>query len=314
MPKHPATHELPQESSAFSENFKQGRRWAFIGIAGNLFLTAFKYAAGFLGNSTAMIADATHSASDLLASGAVLVSMRISEKPRDITHPYGHGGAEIISTAMCFVLLLFAGGGIFISGFEKTYSYFIHGQPVEPPGGIAFFAAVLSIVTKEWMYLATYKVGKKINSPSLIANALDHRSDVFSSIGTVAGIGGALCGIPVLDPISSMAVSVFIFRMALEIGRDSLNQIMSASCEKQILDHIRDVSYSIPEVKAVTDVRAKQQGPYIMVDLTVQVNPQLTVFQGHTIAETVKSTLLSVIEHTYDVIIHIEPYEEPFLP
>ena len=304
------TPDQQEQQKILADNFKTGQRWAIIGVAGNLFLTVFKYVAGILGHSTAMVADATHSASDIIASGVVFASMKIAEKPRDERHPYGHGGAEIVSTMICAVVLFIAGLGILSTGCQTIYGHFVHGEAIEAPGVIAFIAAVVSIATKEWMFRATYKVGKRINSPSLIANAWDHRSDVFSSIGTVIGIGGALLGFPVLDPVGGVVVSFFIMHMALDIAKDGLNQIMSASCDAEVLKKIEETSSAVEGVKAVQNIRAKQQGPYIMIDMIVMVDPALTITQGHDVAAAVKRALLASVEHTYDVVIHIEPYME----
>lgn len=284
------------------ENFRIGERWAMIGVVGNLFLTAFKYASGILGNSAAMVADATHSASDILASGAVFLSMKIAKKPKDREHPYGHGGAETIATMIVSILLLLAGLSILTSAISTLRS-----GEFNRPGVIAFVAAVVSIVSKEVMFRLTLRAGRKINSPALIADAWHHRSDVYSSIGTVIGIGGALLGFPILDPIAAGLVSFFILHMAYTVIRTALGQVMGHSCDDEVYELIEQIANGTEGVCSTNKIRARQSGPYITADVTIHVEKDLTVEQGHDIAAAARRNLLGGVEHLYDVVVHVEP-------
>lgn len=301
----PQTMTAEELAAQRAANFKTGEKWAIIGVVGNLFLTLVKYIAGFVGNSSAMIADATHSASDIIASAVVFCSMKIAKKPRDKGHPYGHGGAEVIATMAVAIFLFLAGLSILFNSINV-----IKEGNVQAPGVIAFIAAIISIVTKEIMFRATYAVGKRINSPSLIANAWDHRSDVYSSIGTVIGIGGALLGFPILDPIAGAVVSLFILHMAWNIAKDGLDQIMSASCKPEVVDAISEHVREVDGVMDVQGIRAKQSGPYIMIDLRIYVQPDISITEAHDIAAAVRTNLFNTVEHTYDVLVHVEPYVE----
>ena len=298
-----------EQKEILDRNSRIGQRYAILGIAGNLVLTIFKFIAGFIGQSSAMIADATHSASDIFDSVVCFISVRISGKPKDEGHPYGHGGAETISTMICAAVLFAAGFSILFNGGRMIYEHLFRGAELEAPGVIAFIAAVVSIVTKECMYRVTYKAGKKINSPALIANAMDHRSDVFSSIGTVIGIGGALIGFPVLDPAGGVVVSFFIMHMAWTIAKSGINQIMSASCGEEVITDVRNAAEEIDGVLAAEDIRAIEKGSFIIASLTIKVNRLLSVEEGHNIAARVKANILRKVAHTYDVVVHIEPME-----
>lgn len=298
--------QTAEMDATLQDNFRIGERWAMIGVVGNLFLTAFKYVGGIVGHSAAMIADATHSASDILASGAVFLSMKVAKKDKDKEHPYGHGGAEIIATAIVAVLLIAAGLSILSTAINTLRS-----GEFSRPGVIAFIAAVVSIVTKEVMFRLTYRVGKKINSPALIADAWHHRSDVYSSIGTVIGIGGALLGFPVLDPIAAGLVSFFILHMAYSVIRTALSQIMGHSADEKVYAEIEKVANETEGVCFTDEIRAKETGPYISADVTIHVGKELTVGQGHDIARTTRQNLLQKVEHLYDVVIHVEPEHDP---
>ncbi len=298
-----------EQQEILKRNSKIGQRYAILGIAGNLALTIFKFIAGVMGQSAAMIADATHSASDIFDSFICFISVKISGKPKDKGHPYGHGGAETISTMICAIVLFAAGFSILFNGCRTIYDHFAHGAVLEAPGVIAFIAAVVSIITKECMYRVTYKAGQEINSPALIANAMDHRSDVFSSIGTVIGIGGALAGFPVLDPLGGVIVSFFIMHMAYNIAKSGVNQIMSASCDDSVVNEINAAASEVSGVLSTDDVRAIQKGSSIIASLTVRVDRMLTVEEGHNIAAQVKANILRKVAHTYDVIVHVEPLE-----
>lgn len=294
----------PGRRAKIDENFRIGERWAMVGVIGNLALTAFKYLCGILGRSSAMIADATHSASDILASGAVYLSMKIAKKPDDDEHPFGHGGAEVVATVIV-ALLLFAAGGLILASAVKALVTGEYGEP----RFIAFVAAVTSIAVKEAMYRLTMRAGRRIGSPALMADAKHHRSDVYSSIGTVVGIGGALLGLPILDPIAAAVVSLFIFRMAWSVTRTSVDQIMGATCSSEVRANIAAVAAAVDGVCMVHHVRAMQSGPYIRADITIHVERTLTVEQGHDIADAVSDALLDNVPHMYDVVVHVEPEE-----
>ncbi|MGQ9629701.1 MAG: cation-efflux pump [bacterium] len=300
--------ENPKKSMA-----DPGMTASWIGIWGNVVLTLFKAIGGILGHSTAMISDAAHSASDLVATATVLLSLRIARKPSDATHPYGHGKVESIAAAAVGVILTGVGLAIIWSAVKSVVAI-LSGDLGEAPRVIALVAAFVSIVTKEAMFRYTYRVGKRINSPAVVASAWDHRSDAYSSIGTLAGIGGALLGdavgypvLHILDPIAGAIVAVFIIKIAVDVMRDAINGLMDASVSPEILGRIRDVAIGVDGVQDVHDLKARQIGSEIRVDMDLEVKPDATVVEGHNLVEDVRSAIWRNIEHVGTVKVHVDP-------
>lgn len=292
----------PQDLDRHREDFRTAERWAIIGVTGNIMLTAFKAFAGIVGGSSAMVADAMHSASDIVASAVVYISLKIAKKPADEDHPYGHGKAEAISSAIVGMMLIAAGLGIIKTAYET-----ITGGSIHKPGIIALYAAIISIVTKEIMYRLTYKVGKRINSPSTIANAMDHRSDAFSSVATFIGIGGAILGYPVMDPIAGGLVALFILKMGYDIIKDAANQIMDKSAEKEKLDKIKEVVMSTQGVRDAHDIRVRQSGPFYLVDLDICVDSNASIAEAHEICDIARNNVYKAIDKVNEVRVHIDP-------
>jgi cation diffusion facilitator family transporter len=296
------------ESVQFSDprmnhDFTTAENWAVFGVVGNVVLTSIKAAAGIIGNSSAMVADAMHSASDILASAVVFISLKIAKKPADESHPFGHGKAEAIATSIVGSLLLIAGFQIFRSGFIS-----IRSTTIATPGIIALYAAILSIITKEIMYRLTYRVGKQINSPSTIANAMDHRSDAFSSIATLIGISGARLGVRVLDPLAGMIVSLFILKMGIDIICDGARQIMDSSAGADKIEQIRKIVLSVEGVKDTHDIRIRQSGAYYLVDLDICVDKDILLCEAHEIGDIARRIIHEQLEKIHEVRVHIDPH------
>lgn len=285
-----------------TENFKIAEKWAVIGMVGNIILSALKFTAGIMGRSSAMVADAIHSASDIVASFFVYVGIRISRKPADAGHPYGHYRAEIITTLIVGIML-------WIAGYEiiKTAVATIRSDVIEAPGRIALVAAVISILTKEIMYRLTYRAGKAINSPSTIANAKDHRSDAYSSIATLIGISAARLGFPIMDPIAGIVVSLFIFKMGYEIVVDAVKQIMDESVGEGMIEEVIALTGMVQGVIDAHYVRIRQSGSVYMIDMDIVVDNHLTIGEAHDICEDVRRTLHEKLEGVEEVRIHIDP-------
>lgn len=285
-----------------SEYFVQGEKASIIGIVGNILLTAAKMIAGILGNSTAMVADAAHSASDIIASAVVYISLKVVKKPADEEHHYGHGKAESLSCVLTGVFLLFAGVAIAFSAAETIKE----GNMVKP-GLLPLLAAILSIVVKEAMFQYTYRIGKKIGSPSTIAVAWDHRSDAYSSIATLIGILGARFGILVLDPIAGIIVTFFILKMGWEIFVDGIHQLMDGFKNIEFVEEIKSVVVNFDDVEELKDIKVRQSGPYIFMDLIIGVNKDMTVEQSHDTAANLKRIIKSKYNKVNNVFIHVEP-------
>lgn len=286
---------------------------AWVGIVGNLLLAGVKLVVGLFAASQAMIADAAHSASDVVGSIAVLIGLRAAERPPDEDHPYGHGKAESIAAIIVSVLLVIVG---FEIGYKSFESMFV---PLTPPGMLAIWAAVGSMVVKELMFRYKYKLGKKLNSQSLIANAWEHRSDVFSSFAALIGIGGAILGAHLgvswmvyLDPVAGVFVSALVLKMAYHIMMDSIHSTLDHVLHEEDTKELRRMAESVPGVMRIDDLRAREHGHYQIVDIKVGVNPIITVEEGHSIGKEVKRTLLTHFPQVRDVLVHINPYQSDF--
>ncbi|MFM1652407.1 cation diffusion facilitator family transporter [Brevibacillus sp. B_LB10_24] len=286
---------------------------AWVGIVGNLALAAAKLTIGLVAESRALIADAAHSASDVVGSVAVLIGLRAAERPPDEDHPYGHGKAESIAAIIVAVLLVVVG---FEIGYKSIQSMLV---PVAAPGMLAIWAAVLSMAVKEWMYRYKYNLGKKLNSQSLIANALEHRSDVFSSFAALVGIGGAVLGeylgvgwMVYLDPVAGVFVSLLVLKMAYKILKESIHNTLDHVLHSEETVPMVQTVEAVPGVIRIDDLRAREHGHYVIVDVKVSVDPQITVEQGHTIGKQVKQELMNRFERVRDVFVHINPYDSVF--
>jgi len=285
-------------------NLLDSKTCTLVGLVTNVALTIFKLLAGIFGLSYAMIADAIHSMSDCLATGTVYVGLRIGERPPDESHPYGHANAETIAAFL--VALIILATGIFVG--VSAVRLLAHEQ-FETPATIALIAAATSIAIKEVMFRYTLKVGKRNNSPAVIANAWDHRSDAYSSVAALAGIFGARLTFQYLDPVAGLAVSAFIVKMSLTLLRSNVGILMDERPEPAVLDKIRAVVLKVGGVKAIDSIRAHRRGSTFTIDIEVAVYSNLTVEQGHQVASEVRNRLLNKVEHVQDVMVHVNPYQ-----
>lgn len=292
-----------------SERTLSASRVTWIGSLVNLVLTAFKLMAGFFGHSSAMIADGIHSFSDFATDIVVLISFKIAGKPADQDHAYGHGKYETLAAALIGGTLLLVGAGIFREGAVKIWNS-TRGAPMVAPGGIAFVAAVISIVAKEWLYRYTIKEGKRIESSAVIANAWHHRSDAFSSIGTMCGIGGAiLLGEKwyILDPLAAVVASLFIIKVALEISSGSIKELTEKSLGVDIEEEILQMASSVEGVKNPHNLRSRRIGSDIAVDLHIRVAPAMSVTEAHAMTTIIENKIRARFGNSSFICIHVEP-------
>ena len=284
-------------------DFRDSKTCTLVGLGVNIVLAIFKMLAGILGLSYAMIADAIHSISDCLATGTVYVSLRIGEKPADESHPYGHANAETIAAFLVALIILATGVLVGVSAV-----HLIAHKHFETPATITLVAAIASIVVKEGLFRYTLKVGKRSNSPAVIANAWDHRSDAYSSVAVLAGILGARLGYQYLDPVAGLLVSAFIIRVSLTLLRPNIGILMDESPSSAILDQIRATALEVGGIKAIDDLKVHRRGSSFTIDMEIAVSSRLTVEQGHEIADKVSSSLMDTLEHVQDVMVHVNPY------
>lgn len=289
--------------------FKKANRVTWMGFSANFILTAVKLSAGIIGKSGAMVADAIHSLSDFITDIVVLISFRIIRKPVDHEHDYGHGKFETLATAFIGLALLVAGGGIFWQGARKIFLS-LTGSPLDKPGNVALIAAIISIILKEWLYRYTVKVGDEIGSQAVVANAWHHRSDAFSSIGTMLGIGGAIIlgeRWRILDPIAAVIVSFFIIKVAFSIVVVSVKELSEGSLDDAVEDEILKIVAGCPGVIKPHDLRTRKIGYNIAVDIHVYVKRDLTICAAHDIATDVEQRLRKRFGAETFISVHTEP-------
>ncbi len=290
-------------------NYKTGEKVTIACIFGNIVLSALKLAAGVLGGSKAMVADALHSASDIVATSVVLVGIKVAQKPADREHQYGHGKVEPIAAAFVGITLVVAAilivKGIVDSILQHTFT---------TPTFLALGAAVVSIIVKEAMFRITYSTGKQINSEAIIADAWHHRSDAYSSIGTFVGILGSIIGgklgipfLQYLDPIAGAVVACMIFKVAYDILKHSIKGLMDSAPDSEQLNKIGGVVSEIGGIVSVPDIKARYIGQRLFIDLAIEVDAKISVDEGHTIAEHAKSRIIEHVPDAYDVMVHVEP-------
>ena len=287
-------------------------RVTILGSIVNLLLLVFKFAAGILGHSAAMVADAVHSLSDFVTDIIVLLFVRISNKPQDESHDYGHGKYETLATALIGVILFFVGLGILWNGGMSIWNV-IQGQPLEAPGSMALVAALVSIVAKELLYQYTVLVGKRVDSQAVVANAWHHRSDALSSIGTALGIGGAILlgdDWRVLDPIAAVVVSLFILKMAYKLVVPSFEELMDRSLSEEIEADIRKVLLEFPEASQPHNLRTRRIGNNCSVDVHIRMDGNLTLAHSHEITRAMEQRLRELLGQGTFINIHVEPRKE----
>jgi len=285
-------------------NLFDSKTCTLIGIGTNLALTVFKLLAGIFGLSYAMIADSINSASDSLASVIAYLGIRLSEKPADQNHPYGHTNAETI--VAFFVALIILATGVFTG--VSAVGLMARGH-FQTPTTLALVAAVISILVKEGIFRYTLKVGQRNNSPAVIASAWDHRSDVYSSVAALAGIIGARLALVYLDPIAGIVIAALIVRVSIKLLRSNVGILMDESPEGSFLTLISDTAGGIAGVRAVDCVKAHRCGPAYIIDIKIAVDGRLTVEQSHQIAGAVRSKLLQTVQHVHDVMVHVNPHQ-----
>ncbi len=283
-----------------------------VGSAGNLALLAFKFVAGIVGHSAAMVADAIHSLSDFATDLIVLVFVRISAKPQDAGHDYGHGKFETLATIIIGLALFVVAAGIFWKSVKLIASA-IGGQTLEQPEAIAFVAAAVSIVVKEALYRYTRCIGERVESPVVVANAWHHRSDALSSIGTLLGIGGAYFlgeKWAVLDPIAAIIVSLLIAKVAYDLIKPGIGEMLERSLPKEQEDEIESIVLSNKHFSDVHNLKTRRIGSGIAIELHVRVPGSMTVSEAHEATDDVEHRLREHYGQHTQVILHVEPRRE----
>ena len=280
-----------------------------MGSAGNAALLTFKFIAGILGNSSAMIADAVHSMSDFVTDILVLVFVSISAKPQDQSHDYGHGKFETIASFLIGLGLVAAATGIVVSGMLNLFDWW-RGAQLEAPGWIALWAALLSIAVKEMLYQYTARRGKALNSQVMIANAWHHRSDALSSIGAAVGIGLAIWlgqRWTVFDPLASIVVGLMLVKVAYELLKTTVNELTESSLPEETEHEILQIIQSFGDVRQPHNLRTRRIGNHIAIEVHVRMDGQLPLTVVHERATTIERKLKERFGPDTHVALHMEP-------
>ena len=268
-----------------------------------------KIVAGIFGRSAAMVADGIHSLSDLLSDAVVLVFTHISSKGKDRDHSFGHGKFETLATLIVSIILVTVGGNLMSNGIRSIIGVF-NGTEIPKPGYIALIAAAVSIASKEWLYHATVRVGKKTGSTVVIANAWHHRSDALSSIGSLIGIGGAIVlgdKWTVLDPLASCLISIAIIVVAVKMALPSLAELLETSLPEDIEQEIIRIASSVKGVNDIHDLKTRRNGISFIIDAHIVVNPEMSIVEAHDISTDVEEALRMKYGPETQLSIHVEP-------
>ena len=274
-------------------------------IAVNLMLSIFKLIAGLLASSGAMISDAIHSASDVFSTIIVIIGVKISGKASDEDHPYGHDRFECVASIILAILLGVTGVGIGLTGVQKLIAG--HYDTLAIPGILALAAAVISIVVKEIMYWYTRNAAKKINSGALMADAWHHRSDALSSVGSFVGIFGARMGFPMLDPLASVVICLFVVKAAVDIFRDAISKMTDRSCDQKTVNEMHDCIMNIRGVEGIDLLKTRSFGSKYYVDIEISADGNKKLWETHAIAENVHQA----IEHQFPLVKHCMVHVNP---
>lgn len=283
----------------------------WVGIIVNILLATIKGIGGIIAGSKALLADALHSASDVAGSIVILFAVKIANKPPDEEHPYGHGKAENIASIIVSLLLIIVGLEISISSIKMFF-----GEAPVAPGNLAFFILVFSILVKEALFHYKLRLGKKHHSSALVSEAWHHRSDAFSSLAALIGVGTALLGqyfqITFLiygDAIAGIVVSIIVIKVGYKLARDSFNVVLEQVLSKEDVQKYKKTVQSVDGVLRIDQLLARSHGRYVIIDIKISVDPNITVKKGHDIARITKNALLNQHMEVEDVLVHINPYD-----
>jgi cation diffusion facilitator family transporter len=283
------------------------RKISLVGIIGNIILSAFKLFAGIVGRSGAMVSDSVHSLSDVFATLIAFLGVRISKREADKDHPYGHERMECVASLILGLILFATGIGIGRIGVLNMISGNYENLAV--PGAIALIAAVVSIVVKEGMYWYTRYYAKILNSAAFMADAWHHRSDAFSSIGSLIGIAGAMLGFPVMDSAASVVICLFILKVAFDILKDALAKMLDTSCGEDYEEKLADYIAAQENVVCVDLLHSRMFGNRVYIDLEIEVDGDKSLREAHAVAECVHANVEHEFPNIKHIMIHVNPAE-----
>ena len=284
--------------------YDESNKVTLITILLNIGLTILKILAGILGNSTAIIADGLHSASDIITSIGILIGNKISRKPRDDEHQYGHEKAESLVSFILAAVLIIVALKIGYDGVKELFNI----NDILIPNALPLIVALISIGVKEYQYQITIRVAKRINSSSLKADAWHHRSDALSSIAAFVGIGGAMLGFKILDPIASIIVAIVVVKVGANILKSACNELMDSSISKQDICEIESLVDKDDEIYGIKDFKSRKYGSIAYIDMSIFIDKSKTLEEAHDIADNLEHSIISNLNYIKEINIHTEPY------
>lgn len=285
--------------------YDESNKVTLISILLNVVLTILKILAGLLGNSTAIISDGLHSASDIITSIGILIGNKISRKPRDEEHQYGHEKAESLVSFILSSVLIIVAIKIGYDGVKELFNI----NNILVPNALPLIVAIISIGIKEYQYQITIRVAKKINSSSLKADAWHHRSDALSSIAAFIGIGGAMLGFKILDPIASIIVAIVVVKVGVDILKSSCDELMDSSISKQDISEIEALVSKSDNIYGIKDFKSRKYGSVAYVDMSILIDNYKTLEEAHDIADELEKSIISNLNYIKEINIHTEPYK-----
>ncbi len=288
-----------------NDRFDSADRIIKIGFWVNALLMVMKLSAGYWGHSEAVFADGIESACDFIAIFATMMALKLGRQPFDANHPYGHGRAESLAALLVSLVISATGGWILYESIVtiiagKFYS----------PGWVAVVAAAVTIFVKEWLYRFSTRTGKKLESPALLAIAKDHHKDAVTSVSTLIGVIGACFGWGIMDPLAAGLTSFFILHIGYQTFRDAAHDLMDGTVPADFIEALQAVAENVEQVEHVHEIRARRSGQYMIVDLKLEMDPNMTVKQSHAVATQVKKRIFDRYPGVGDVMIHINPHDE----
>ncbi|MGE3921021.1 MAG: cation diffusion facilitator family transporter [Gammaproteobacteria bacterium] len=287
------------------ERYNAAKKVTLLGALSNFLLAVIKIAFGILGYSHALVADGVHSVADLLTDALVIIAARIGSQHADHDHPYGHQRIETAATVFLAILLILAGLGIMWNAGEHLYGF---KTPI--PEWYVLVIAALSILANEFLYHLTLSIGKKTGSQLLRANAWHHRSDAAASLVVLLGVGAALIGYPIFDPIAAIIVGLMIIKMGWTLGWNCLRELVDTAVEPITLEKIKEAILQVQGIEMIHQLRTRMMGDNILVDVHVQVDPTISVSEGHFITVRTQKSLLNAVSNISDVIVHVDPEDD----
>jgi len=290
---------------------KEAVKVTIYGMIINFILVVMKLLAGIFGKSAALISDAVHSLSDFITDIIILIGFKVTARPADEDHNYGHGKVETIAAVSVGIFLIFVSVSLFINSIRNIYGFFFKDEVITLPHQFVLYILIISIILKEITFRFTIHVGKKINSDAVIANAWEHRSDVFASLAALIGLTIAIVfgeKYAVFDPIAAGIVSLFIFKVAIEIILSSYSQLIDSSLTKEEIERLEKILDSIPEIKGYHNIKTRRIGYYVSIDVHIFVERTLNVEAAHDIATELEKIIRQEFGEETFISVHVEPY------